>query len=85
MKFLVKNWEVEKFRHLLQTEYPHRSLRDGPAPEPPAFPIDHVGVQRQKNGRNASGVAPITGRVSGTISSVVRSSGHSAASVALSL
>lgn len=71
MKFLVKDWGVEKFRHILQTEYLHRSLRDGPAPEPPAFPIDHVGVQRQKNGHNAIGVAPIAGRVSGTILSAV--------------
>ena len=30
-------------------------------------PIDHVGVQRLKNGLNAVGVAPIAGRVSGTI------------------
>jgi sulfite reductase (ferredoxin) len=30
-------------------------------------PIDHVGVQRQKNGLNAVGVAPIAGRVTGTI------------------
>ena len=32
-----------------------------------ARPIDHVGVQRLKNGLNAVGVAPIAGRVSGTI------------------
>ena len=30
-------------------------------------PIDHVGVQKLKNGLNAVGVAPIAGRVSGTI------------------
>jgi sulfite reductase (ferredoxin) len=71
LKFLVKDWGVEKFRHILETEYLKRPLLDGPAPEPPAFPIDHVGVQRQKNGRNAIGVAPITGRVSGTILSAV--------------
>ena len=34
-------------------------------------PIDHVGVQRLKNGLNAVGVAPIAGRVSGTILSKV--------------
>jgi sulfite reductase (ferredoxin) len=34
-------------------------------------PIDHVGVQRLKNGLNAVGVAPIAGRVSGTILSAV--------------
>ena len=45
----------------------HRPLIDGPAPEPLKHPLDHVGVQRQKNGLNAVGVAPIAGRVTGTI------------------
>ena len=44
---------------------------DGPAPEPVKHPIDHVGVQKIKNGLNAVGVAPITGRVTGTILSGV--------------
>src|SRR5262249_14141500 len=39
--------------------------------EPLKHPIDHVGVQRLKNGLNAIGVAPIAGRVSGTILSAV--------------
>ncbi len=34
-------------------------------------PIDHVGVQRLRNGLNAVGVAPIAGRVSGTILTAV--------------
>jgi sulfite reductase (ferredoxin) len=34
-------------------------------------PIDHVGVQKLKNGLNAVGVAPIAGRVTGTILSAV--------------
>lgn len=67
LKFLVKDWGVEKFRSVLETEYLHRPLLDGPAPEPVSHPIDHVGVQRLKNGLNAIGVAPIAGRVSGTI------------------
>src|SRR6202008_4603594 len=49
------------------TEYLKRKLTDGPAPEPVKHPIDHVGVQKLKNGLNAVGVAPIAGRVSGTI------------------
>ena len=52
---------------MLETEYLKRPLIDGPAPEPPKRPIDHVGVQKHKNGLNAVGVAPIAGRVSGTI------------------
>ncbi|MBV8349007.1 MAG: nitrite/sulfite reductase [Mycolicibacterium sp.] len=67
LKFLIKDWGVEKFRHVLETEYLKRPLIDGPAPQRIAHPIDHVGVQRLKNGKNAVGVAPIAGRVSGTI------------------
>jgi sulfite reductase (ferredoxin) len=67
LKFLIKDWGVQKFREVLETEYLKRPLIDGPAPEPVKHPIDHVGVQKLKNGRNAIGVAPIAGRVSGTI------------------
>ncbi len=67
LKFLVKDWGAEKFREVLETEYLKRALIDGPAPEPVKHPIDHVGVQRLKNGLNAVGAAPIAGRVSGTI------------------
>jgi sulfite reductase (ferredoxin) len=71
LKFLIKDWGIEKFRQVLETEYLKRKLIDGPAPEPVKHPIDHVGVQRLKNGLNAIGVAPIAGRVSGTILSAV--------------
>jgi sulfite reductase (ferredoxin) len=71
LKFLIKDWGVEKFRDVLEREYLHRPLLDGPAPEPISRPIDHVGVQKLKNGLNAVGVAPIAGRVSGTILSKV--------------
>ncbi|WP_179472611.1 nitrite/sulfite reductase [Mycolicibacterium vinylchloridicum] len=67
LKFLIKDWGVDRFREVLETEYLKRPLIDGPAPEPVVRPIDHVGVQRLKNGLNAVGVAPIAGRVSGTI------------------
>jgi sulfite reductase (ferredoxin) len=71
LKFLVKDWGIEKFREVLEQEYLKRPLIDGPAPEPVEHPIDHIGVQRQKNGLNAIGVAPIAGRVSGTILTAV--------------
>ncbi|ORV13999.1 nitrite/sulfite reductase [Mycobacterium celatum] len=71
LKFLIKDWGVEKFREVLETEYLKRPLIDGPAPEPVKHPIDHVGVQRLKNGLNAIGVAPIAGRVSGSTLSAV--------------
>ena len=67
LKFLIKDWGPEKFRSVLENEYLKRPLIDGPAPAPVVAPIDHVGVQRLRNGLNAVGVAPIAGRVSGTI------------------
>ncbi len=66
IKFLVKDWGIEKFREVMETEYLERKMIDGPAPEPAKHPIDHVGVQKTKNGLNAVGVAAIAGRVSGT-------------------
>ncbi|OBK19455.1 nitrite/sulfite reductase [Mycobacterium asiaticum] len=71
LKFLVKDWGVEKFREVLETEYLKRKLIDGPAPTPTTHPVDHVGVQRTKNGLNAIGASPIAGRVSGSILTAV--------------
>ncbi len=71
LKFLIKDWGIEKFRQVLEDEYLGRKLVDGPAPEPVTHTIDHVGVQKLRNGLNAIGVAPIAGRVSGTILSKV--------------
>jgi sulfite reductase (ferredoxin) len=71
LKFLIKDWGVEKFRQVIEDEYLGRKLIDGPAPDPVVHTIDHVGVQKLKNGLNAVGVAPIAGRVSGTILSKV--------------
>ena len=66
IKFLVADWGVEKFRQVLEDEYLHRKLVDGPAPATPERPIDHIGVHKQRDGRNYVGVAPASGRVSGT-------------------
>jgi sulfite reductase (ferredoxin) len=71
LKFLVKDWGIDKFREILEQEYLKRPLIDGPAPDPIAHTIDHVGVQRTKNGLNAIGASPIAGRVSGTILTAV--------------
>ncbi|MDG3011836.1 nitrite/sulfite reductase [Rhodococcus sp. D2-41] len=65
-KFLVKDWGPEKVREVLETEYLHRKLIDGPAPEPLTRVRDHVGVQKLKNGLNAIGVAPVSGRIAGS-------------------
>lgn len=71
LKFLIKDWGIEKFRQVLEDEYLGRKLIDGPAPELPDRPIDHIGVQKLRNGLNAVGFTPIAGRVSGTILSKV--------------
>ncbi|HEU0088884.1 MAG TPA: nitrite/sulfite reductase [Pseudonocardiaceae bacterium] len=66
IKFLIADWGAERFRELLQAQYLHRELIDGPAPEPLPRPVDHIGVHRQRDGKYYVGVAPVAGRVSGT-------------------
>jgi sulfite reductase (ferredoxin) len=66
LKFLVADWGVEKFREVLEKEYLGRTLLDGPAPQLPAKPIDHIGVHSQADGRRYVGAAPVVGRVSGS-------------------
>ena len=66
IKFLVADWGPAEFRRVLEEEYLHRALVDGPPPPTPERPIDHVGVHKQVDGRNYVGVAPASGRVSGT-------------------
>jgi sulfite reductase (ferredoxin) len=66
MKFLLADWGVDKFRAVLEQEYLHRALPDGPAPQPSADLGDHVGVHEQNDGRFYIGAAPLVGRVSGT-------------------
>jgi sulfite reductase (ferredoxin) len=66
IKFLVADWGAAEFRRVLEEEYLGRTLLDGPAPAVPERPIDHIGVHRQRDGRNYVGVAPASGRVSGT-------------------
>lgn len=65
IKFLVKDWGAEKFRQVLEDEYLKRKLVDGPAPEVPDKPLDHIGVHQQTDGKFYVGAAPIAGRVNG--------------------
>ncbi|MFF5175477.1 nitrite/sulfite reductase [Micromonospora sp. NPDC000089] len=65
LKFLVADWGVERFREVLEKEYLGRTLLDGPAPQLPAKPVDHIGVHEQADGRHYVGAAPVVGRVSG--------------------
>ncbi len=68
LKFLVADWGVERFREVLEREYlGGEALADGPAPPPVGSGSrDHLGVHRQRDGRYYVGVAPHTGRTSGT-------------------
>nr|WP_296070572.1 nitrite/sulfite reductase [uncultured Actinoplanes sp.] len=66
LKFLLADWGVVKFREILEKEYLGRTLLDGPMPELPEKPIDHIGVHKQRDGKNYVGAAPVVGRTSGT-------------------
>jgi sulfite reductase (ferredoxin) len=67
LKFLVDDWGSERFREVLEREYLGQPLTDGPAPPLPApGSRDHLGVHRQRNGLCYVGVAPHTGRSSGS-------------------
>jgi len=67
LKFLLADWGAPKFRQVLEREYLHRTLPDGPAPQPSPERGDHIGVHEQKDGRFYIGAAPLVGRVSGTM------------------
>jgi len=66
LKFLMADWGPERFREVLENDYLHRPLVDGPAPVPTADLGDHVGVHEQKDGLFYIGAAPAVGRVSGS-------------------
>ena len=67
LKFLIKDWGIEKFREVLETEYlqapAHRRPRAGEARRARSTTS---ASRRLRNGLNAVGFAPIAGRVSGT-------------------
>jgi sulfite reductase (ferredoxin) len=65
LKFLMADWGPEKFREVLEKEYLHRAMPDGPPP--PASPAnrDHTGISRQQDGRFAVGATARSGRTSG--------------------
>lgn len=67
LKFLVADWGITRFREVLESEYLHRILTDGPVPPVWDGPRDHVGVHPQNDGRFYVGIAPTVGRVSGSL------------------
>jgi sulfite reductase (ferredoxin) len=67
IKFLVDDWGVEKFRDVLESEeFLGRKLENGPEAIATQGARDHVGVHKQKDGRNYIGFAFRTGRSSGS-------------------
>jgi sulfite reductase (ferredoxin) len=67
LKFLVADWGVDKFREVLENEYLGRPLLRCDSPPSPVGHRDHIGVHDQHDGRKYVGVAPVAGRVSGTL------------------
>ena len=64
LKFLMRDWGPEKFRSVLEEQLGYE-LADHP--ETPTFTgdRDHLGVHKQKDGRNYIGFSPKAGRISG--------------------
>jgi len=65
LKFLVADWGIEKFRHVLENEYLHRALLDAVSPAAGTVSGDHIGVHEQKDGRFYLGITPTVGRIDG--------------------
>ncbi len=65
LKFLVKEWGVEKFREILEDDYLGYKLPDGPHAPSNLVDRDHIGVHEQKDGRFYVGVKPTLGHMSG--------------------
>jgi sulfite reductase (ferredoxin) len=66
LKYLVADWGPQQVREVVENEYLHRPLLDGPAPPAPVGPPDHVGVHPQRDGRFYVGAAPTVGRLGGS-------------------
>jgi sulfite reductase (ferredoxin) len=66
LKFLMADWGPEKFRQVLQDEYLHRVLPDGPPPPSSPAHRDHTGIRPQNNGLYSVGATTKSGRTSGT-------------------
>jgi len=65
LKFLVKEWGVEKFRRILEEDYLGYALADGPKAPNNLVDRDHIGVHEQEDGNVYIGVKPTLGHMSG--------------------
>lgn len=66
LKFLLADWGPEQFRRVLETEYLHRALPDGPAPATSPRHRDHTGIEAQRDGLVSVGATTRSGRTSGS-------------------
>ena len=67
LKFLVADWGIEKFREVVEKEYLGRALVSCDSPASPTGHRDHIGVHEQSDGKFYLGLAPMAGRVSGSL------------------
>lgn len=67
LKYLVADWGTELFRQVLEAEYLGHPLIDCASPPSPVGHRDHIGVHEAKDGSRYVGLAPVAGRVSGTM------------------
>ena len=66
LKFLLADWGPARFREVLESEYLHRQLPEGPAPAGSPPHRDHVGVEVQSDGLVSVGATTKAGRTSGS-------------------
>ncbi len=85
LKFLIAEWGPEKFRRILEEDYLHRALADGPAAVPDGSSPDHIGVHEQKDGRVYVGFAPTVGRIGGAAMERIVDAAEAAGSGRMSL
>ncbi len=65
LKFLLADWGPQRFREVMEKEYLHFALPDGPALANSPANRDHVGVTALRDGTMAVGATTKAGRTSG--------------------
>jgi sulfite reductase (ferredoxin) len=71
IKFLMADWGPQKFREVLEKEYLGRALPDCTTEVVSPSHRDHVGIERQLDGRFSLGATTKSGRTSGAVLTAV--------------